>query len=335
MLASFAYKTLTEKVSLKKSDETKIRQIWNGDCVLSGYSSNSRGVCILLNNNFEYKVISEFADASGRIAYVDLKISNLSMRLINIYAPNKDSPDWYNEVLDILENNEQDYAVVCGDFNLALDPNLDTYNYKHVNNPQSRRVVLDSLSTYNLEDAFRHFNPELKHYTWKRKNPLQFARLDYFLVSHSLTDLISDVSINPSYRSDHSIIQMNLQINKFNKGKGIWKFNCSLLSEQEYLAKINSSIRDEIIKYAVPIYSYQYLNSASFGDLQLTITDDLFLETLLLRLRGETIKYASARKKIKEATEKELMSDIEFIEKSGFNFGSTDILEDKKRNLKI
>ena len=110
----------------KKSDESKIRQIWNGDCVLSRYASNSRGVCILLNNNFEYQIVSEFKDTNGRIAFVDFKISNFSMRLISIYVPNRDCPLWYNEISAILESNEQDYVVICGDFNLALDPKKDT-----------------------------------------------------------------------------------------------------------------------------------------------------------------------------------------------------------------
>ena len=139
------------------------------------------------------------------------------MRLISIYMPNRDCPLWYNEILAILESNEQDYVVICGDFNLALDPKKDTYKYKHVNNPQSRHAVLDMMSTYNLKDAFRHLNPETEQYIWKLKNPLQFAQLDYFLISHSLTDLISNISINPSYRSDHSVIEINLLINKFNK----------------------------------------------------------------------------------------------------------------------
>ena len=229
----------------KKSDESKIRQIWNGDCVLSSYASNSRGVCVLLNNNFEYQIVSEFKDTNGRIAFVDLKVGNFSVRFISIYAPNRDCPLRYNEISAILESNEQDYVVICGDFNLALDPKKNTYNYKHVNNPQSRHVVLDMMSTYNLKDAFRHLNPETKQYTWKHKNPLQFARLDYFLISQSLTDLISNVSINPSYRSDHSVTEINLRINKFNKGKRIWKFNCKLLFEQEYLKKIKSVIKEE------------------------------------------------------------------------------------------
>ena len=95
------------------------------------------------------------------------------------------------------------------------------------------------MSTYCKKNAFWHYYHETKQYTWKRKNPLQFARLDFFLISHSLTDLISGVSINQSYRSDYSIIEINLVINKFIKGKGIWKFNCRLLSEHDYLKKRN------------------------------------------------------------------------------------------------
>ena len=103
------------------------------------------------------------------------------------------------------------------------------------------------MSTYNLKNAFRHSNPETKQYTWKRKNPLQFARLDYFLISQSLTDFISNVSINLSYRSDHSVIEINLRINKFNKGKGICKFNCKLLFEQEYLKKLSQLLKMKLL----------------------------------------------------------------------------------------
>ena len=63
--------------------------------------------------------------------------------------------------------NEQDYIVIRCDFNLALDPKLDTYNYKHVNNPHSRKIVLDLMSSYCIKDAFRHYYPETKQYTWK------------------------------------------------------------------------------------------------------------------------------------------------------------------------
>jgi hypothetical protein len=37
-----------------------------------------------------------------------------------------------------------------------------------------------------------------------------------------------------AYKSDHSMIILSLVFNPFNKGKGLWKFNNSLLYEKDY-----------------------------------------------------------------------------------------------------
>ena len=47
-----------------------------------------------------------------------------------------------------------------------------------------------------------------------------------------------------------------------------------------------------------------------------TIDDDLMLEMLFLRIRGETIKFASALKQRNNERERELEKDIEYIEMS-------------------
>ena len=52
-----------------------------------------------------------------------------------------------------------------------------------------------------------------------------------------------------------------------------------------------------------------------------------------MRIREETIKYASLCKKLNLANEKRLIADIETIEKSGLDQGLSDILEDKKTEL--
>ena len=65
------------------------------------------------------------------------------------------------------------------------------------------------------------------------------ARLDYFIVSKNLTDLIQSCTIKLSYRIDNSAIELKLILDKFEKGKGIWRFNCGLLKNSEYLKTIN------------------------------------------------------------------------------------------------
>ena len=50
-----------------------------------------------------------------------------------------------------------------------------------------------------------------------------------------MADLIKECDIKEWYRSDHSIITLDILLNKFSEGKEIWKFNNSLLMNQEYL----------------------------------------------------------------------------------------------------
>ena len=70
------------------------------------------------------------------------------------------------------------------------------------------------------------------------KNPLKQSQLDYFLTSHAMMDMIDSCDIKPSYRSDHSIIEINISISNFEIGRGIWKINNSLLKNKDYLALI-------------------------------------------------------------------------------------------------
>ena len=60
------------------------------------------------------------------------------------------------------------------------------------------------------------------------------------------------------------------------------------LKDIKYIKGINNVIEEEIIRYAVPIYNRSNLLK---NKIRFTIDDDLFLETLLLKIRGQTIKF--------------------------------------------
>ena len=203
----------------------------------------------------------------GNLLILDLNIASISVRLINIYAPNLDTPDFFQNLAEFIDQNKQDYLVICGDFNLVMNPNLDSYNYVSINNPKSRNLALQILETYNLTDVFRYMHPDTKRYTWRRKNPIKQARLDYFIVSGCFTDIVTSCKINPGYRSDHSILELNVKINSFRRGKGLWKFNCSLLKNENYIEMINKAIKDIKVEYAVPVYTYEYLNADNDWDI--------------------------------------------------------------------
>ena len=318
---------------LIETDIITLKKQWDGDIFLSGSKTNSRGVAILLNTNFEYKILETNIDKNGNFLNIVLQLSTFTINLITIYGPNTDNPGFFENFQSLLQNDAADYNIICGDFNLVLNPDLDTYNYRHLNNPNSRKAVLKIMKDNDLSDLYRYFHPETKRYTWRRKNPIKQARLDMFLASSNILDICNNCDIKTSYRSDHSAVELEIILNKFSCGKGIWKFNNSLLENPEYLALVNKLIEEEKQKYAVPIYTIEYIRN-NYSDIQLTIDPDTFLEVLVLRIRGESIKFATHEKQKRSKLESNLINDIKILESSEtLHASNMDLLEDKKQEL--
>ena len=278
-------------------DEKYIKKLWKGECIINGNRTNSRGVAILINTNIEYSVKKIHKDQNGNLLMLDISINNMIFRLFNVYTPNTDSPAFFHELCTLIQEGAQDYTLICSDLNLTLNANMDACNYKHLNNPQSRPVLINTMNNSDLIDFFRTIHPKTKRYTWRRQNPIKQARLDYFIGSQTLLDLITKCNINAGYRSDHSSIELILKLSEFKRGKGIWKFNCSLLKDKEYLDLINKTIKDEMVKYTAKVYNMEKIDKISFENIHLMIGDRLFLETLLLEMRGTTIQYSTRLKK--------------------------------------
>ena len=95
--------------------------------------------------------------------------------MINVYAPNQDDPRFFKTLKELIEQADADYDIMCGDFNLVLNPSLDSHNYINVNNPRARTELLSLLNELNLTDTFPSFHPDKNPFTWRRKHPLKQA----------------------------------------------------------------------------------------------------------------------------------------------------------------
>ena len=315
------------------SQSKSIRKIWNNECIIHGNSTNSRGTAILFKNNFEYKILDEKRDGLGNWIKLDLKIENkFNLRLINVYAPNSDSCSFIEEIDNLLQNNNMEHIIITGDLNIVLEPKLDSDNYVNINNPQNRTGFINLRNNYDLIDCFRYLYPDVMKYTWRRTHPIKQARLDYFLVSNHMLDVVASCNILSSYRSDHSPIELTLKLNDFTKGCGVWKFNSSLLEDNSYIDLITNSIKEEVLGYLPPVYNLQNIDQISPDQLHFTINPNLFLEVLLLRMRRETIQYSGRLKREKDKNEKLLLNEIELLETVNLQLNSS-LLAIKKQDL--
>ena len=209
------------------SDEMHIRNRWDGKCFFGpAPQSNARGVAIFFSKNVDCKIHRQKHDTDGNFLILNITIWDKRLSLVNLYGPNKDEPKFYENVFKCIADMENDSYIICGDFNLTLDQGMDCFNYKHINNPKVRLFMTNSIR----ENTFRELHPSLKRYTWRRKNPFKQSRLDFFLVTENLINLVKTSKIETGYKSDHSMVTLSLSMNTFEHGKGLWKHNNSLLS---------------------------------------------------------------------------------------------------------
>ena len=113
----------------------------------------------------DYKIHSQEQDINGNLLILDITISNKRLSLINIYGPNKDDPAFYENLFKNIGDIGNDQYIICGDFNLILNPNIDCFSYKHLNNPKARNTIINMIQENNLIDTFRELLPTLKRYT--------------------------------------------------------------------------------------------------------------------------------------------------------------------------
>ena len=164
-------------------------------------------------------------------------------------------------------------------------------------NKNARLKLLQYIEDRQLVDPYRELYPDSKRFTWRRTNPLQQARLDFYLTTSDLLTYTYDTNIGLSYNSDHSPVILYFKFEDNGHGKGLWKFNNSLLYDPQYVEQVNNVISNTKRQYAVPVYTIDDINNIPDSELQLSINDNLFLETLLMNIRGETISYATFKKK--------------------------------------
>ena len=132
------------------------------------------------------------------------------------------------------------------------------------------------MESRSLVDPFRELNPEKRRYTWRKKTPLKQSRLDFFLISDNLLPSLKDSNIETGYRTDHSIITLELAFNDFKPGKGLWKFNNSLLQDLEYLDTVKKKILEIKTQYIFPQNLNDNILEIPNSEIVFTINDQLF-----------------------------------------------------------
>ena len=170
----------------------------------------------------------------SRIITADVNYKKKNIKLINIYTPNGNPVDtnkytyklyWLDALIKnlklMLKKNEN--IIIAGDFNI-IPSKEDVHTPKNYENDALFRLEirkkLREIINLGFHDAFRYIHPDKEGYTfwdymsgaWQKNNGM---RIDHFLVTNSLTNLVKDVKVNKTPRSkqkpsDHTPIELEL-----------------------------------------------------------------------------------------------------------------------------
>jgi len=78
-----------------------------------------------------------------------------------------------------------------------------------------------------------------------KKNPIAQRRLDFWLITSSIQEEEENVDVVLAIGADHSAISMCINgIEEKGKGPSFWKFNSSLLEDEDYIKLVTYKYSD-------------------------------------------------------------------------------------------
>ena len=124
-------------------------------------------------------------------------------------------------------------------------------------------------------------------------------RLDYIFISQNLQEIAKHTEILNAISTDHSPVLCSFQnLNQCQRGPGLWKFNNSLVSNEEYILRLKeliNKVKGELNR------SNQFCDQVNW-------------ETLKYEIRCFTIKFSKDLTKTKKSKQYFLESKIKFLE---------------------
>lgn len=90
-----------------------------------------------------------------------------------------------------------------------------------------------------------------------------------------------------------------------------------MLKDKQYVDEINTEMQNVSDEYANEHYDKSYLHDVPKSEIELKVSDRLFLDFMLMKVRSKTIAYAAMKKKRTKEKENNLEHDIATLEGGG------------------
>lgn len=291
-----------QETHLIDKEHIKLKRDWVGQVYYSSFSSNSRGVAILIHKAIPFVLSSCKQDPEGRYILVHGTIYGMHITMMNIYAPNPPPPSFWTKVATELEEFRCPITLLGGDCNCCQDDSKDRSRTDRYRNKSSDTSLAKMLDDINLIDIWRVLNPTARDFTFY-SNPHKFySRIDHFFIPPHITGQATSCNIGSIHISDHAPVYLEIAMRCDIEGPRRWRFPSYLLSDKDFKKKMKEEMG-------------LFFDKNDNGD-----TNPEFLwEAAKAYVRGIAISYMAWRKKVLLLKQRELEAELkaaEFAHKS-------------------
>ena len=183
---------------------------------------------------------------------IEVKNRGCVFVLVNICNANTEPEQLhtFNDLINILETFEdiQNKRVVLdGDFNVILNPSLDSEGGKRVIKTKTIVKLIQITENLDLCDIWRIRNLKRKRFTFRQHYSTGFIQkyLDYFFISNSFQESIKTTDTLAAFSTDQSPITLSLcHLKEFRRDTRLWKFDKSLIKNINYREKMKTLIKN-------------------------------------------------------------------------------------------
>lgn len=157
----------------------------------------SKGVSVLVARSVAWSLSETCIDPEVYARYVMVKgdMWGVQVTLVALYAPNSGQTEFVENLLLRVAEFTEGMWIVEGDFNMVLEPGLDSSSgLSHLT--QSQRQHIKSVCfDFQLVDPWRIANPTVKDFSFYSAPHDSYSRIDWFLLQHSSLPSISSASM--------------------------------------------------------------------------------------------------------------------------------------------
>uniref|UniRef100_A0A8C5LLJ0 Reverse transcriptase domain-containing protein n=1 Tax=Leptobrachium leishanense TaxID=445787 RepID=A0A8C5LLJ0_9ANUR len=200
----------------------------------STFRSKARGVTILIHNRLQFELHRILKDPGGRFIILVCTINSRAYTLVSAYAPNTSQHQFFSRLLHKVQEVMTGALIVCGDFNLSVDPSIDrSRGGESPRNSASLKKFREILGQYDLYDTWRLLNPTARDYSFRSRVHNCYTRIDYFFIPGNVLPHALECSILPLTWSDHAPVLLTLGEEYQGYARPPWRLREDLLKNEQ------------------------------------------------------------------------------------------------------